>query len=213
MNLRLPLTASTLALALAATSSQTHALGYGLFVEGSMGSDTLGGATVEVDYKNGSTEEYDAKTQHFSMGFTIDTGVRERFFNYRFSLGMDNIRYKSDDKEAELSMTGVVTVHDFGFQIRNSEKSRLWAGPEVRLGTYQGGLGSDTDADIELTGFGVGAVLGYNRFMSDTSTLSLRAGIINQAYFGNGHDIGNLGGGDVYVDEINFSLTAALLFE
>ncbi len=110
---------------------------------------------------------------HQELGLVWDTTVAsDRLFNYRMNLGWE--RFDLDDKFSEKEgFRGVLLENSFGFRLATSEAGRLWAGPQVLFGVYQGDFGA-----------GLGLVLGENLHAGKVLSVGLTAGVRRMNYSG-----------------------------
>ena len=110
---------------------------------------------------------------HQELGLVWDTAVAsDRLFNYRMNLGWE--RFDLDNKFSEKEgFRGVLLENSFGFRLDGGEAGRLWAGPQLLFGVYQGDFGA-----------GLGVVLGENLHLGKTLSVGLTAGIRRVSYSG-----------------------------
>ncbi|GMR18117.1 MAG: hypothetical protein BMS9Abin33_0520 [Gammaproteobacteria bacterium] len=183
------------------TCSQVFALGLG-------GTVQLGGGSGEQTLDNGSVsydEDIDFGT--FNIGFTLDTALTdENFFNYRLGVGLETLVIESEFG-VDTDLSGIFVSNDFGFSVYSNSKTRVWLGPQVKVGLYTGD--NDFNEDIAIVTFGVGPVVGANFKTGSNLVLAVKAGLIFHSYAGEAE---NSGGwlydidGDATVFIVNFSL-------
>ena len=106
------------------------------------------------------------------VGLSWDTAVAaDRLFNYRMNLGYEWLDFEEDHGDS--SNSGVTLDNTFGFRFLGNEVMRLWAGPQITVGAYDGDVG-----------YGVGASLGGNFHVSEAMSLGLTAGVRAMRYEG-----------------------------
>jgi hypothetical protein len=104
-------------------------------------------------------------------GLSWDTCVAaDRLFNYRMNLGFEWLEIEDD---SESNNNGVLLDNTFGFRLLANEVLRLWAGPQVAVGIYDGNIG-----------YGAGASLGSNLHLTEAMSLGLTAGVRAMRYEG-----------------------------
>ena len=181
-----------------ATSSQVFALGLGATVQSGAGS---GEQTLDGWFD----EDIDMGT--FNIGFTLDTALTdESTFNYRLGVGLENVVTEPDfSYDADLS--GIFISNDFGFAVFKNSQTRVWLGPQVKVGFYGGD--NDVNDDIAIVVFGFGPVVGANFKVGSNLVLAAKAGLIFHSYAGEGETPGGYVydiEGDATVFIVNFSL-------
>jgi hypothetical protein len=183
------------------TCSQVFALGLGGTVQlgGGSGEQTLDDGFISVD------EDIDFGT--FNIGFTLDTALtNENFFNYRLGVGLETVVVESEFG-VDTDLSGIFVSNDFGFAVFKNSKTRVWIGPQVKVGLYTGD--NDFNEDIAIITFGVGPVVGANFKTGSNLVLAVKAGLIFNSYAGEAENSGfwlyDIDG-DATVFIVNFSL-------
>ena len=184
-----------------ATSSQVFALGLGATVQSGGGS-----GTETIDWWGGSYDQ-DVDFGTFGIGFTLDTALtNESTFNYRLGVGLEGVIIENEFG-GESDVSGIFVSNDFGFAVYKNSKTRIWLGPQVKVGFYAGD--DDVGNDLAVVTFGVGPVVGGNFKVGSNLVLAAKAGIILHSYAG---DAENSGGwvydvdGEATIFIVNFSL-------
>lgn len=185
----------------------SNAYAFGLGVYGSTGS---GSAEWDKEYWDGSSFTYDKDSEHSTFGFVMDTAVaKNTLFNYRLSVGSAKVEHEPGDCCATYELKGIVFENDFGFGIIRKEKFRLWVGPELRIGFYEGEI-KNSPVDIDLVEVGLGPVIGANFHLGPVVTLSLKAGHLATEAFG--EQSGGLADADLDVSGSHSFVNFALIF-
>ncbi|MDH3975038.1 MAG: porin family protein [Deltaproteobacteria bacterium] len=159
--------------------TDAKAVGLGFFLEKGTGS---GESTTYDVFISGNDIDDDYDTDHFALGFQLDTNpFDEGTFNYRLSVGVDSIEGDADSGN-DVELDGLTIENDFGFRVGGNDKIRIWIGPEVRVGFYEGD--NDAGGDLDLVSLGVGPVVGANFGVSDSVAITVKAGYIFSAFYG-----------------------------
>jgi hypothetical protein len=159
-------------------ASPVYAGGIGMFVNG---------GEIEAEW-GGDYRTIDSDGKHLDYGFTVDSNLAtDRLFNYRLEFG--RAEWKLDNFNAtgfKADMDGLVMNHDFGFGGLITEDLRFWFGPELRFTLLDGELKNVVARDIDLFGYGVGAVAGLNYNLPGRLTIAAKGGFIMMRYLGRG---------------------------
>lgn len=160
------------AVLIAVWSGGVQALGVGFF-----------GATGTENYDSSATGIQ--TRSNMSLGFVFDSALRTgKLINYRMRVGA--IANDGGSTAGDYSFTGLTNIHTLGFRIMESNRLRLWAGPELSLTQYTGYRDGnlDTGVDGKLNSYGLGAVFGMNLYFHRSFTLGWDLGIRNRWYSG-----------------------------
>ncbi len=153
---------------------QAAAAGFGGYLEGARGDG-------EFEYQYSS--DFDVDTEASGFGFVMDTDLSDRGpFNYRLNVGFERLDLE-DDFGDTLELEGLVVANTFGFAFVRRPDFRWWAGPQIRIGFYEGELASDPTSDYEMVSFGFGGVTGVN-FVTNNVCFSASLGILATGYAG-----------------------------
>ncbi len=165
-----------------AASSQVFALGLGATVQlgGGSGTQTIDNWFVPYD------EDVDIGT--FNIGFTLDTALTdERNFNYRLGVGTENVIVENQFG-GESDISGIFVSNDFGFAVYKDSTTRIWVGPQVKVGLYSGNDANNND--LAIVTLGVGPVVGANFKVGSNLVLAAKAGLIFHSYGGEADNSG-----------------------
>ena len=177
---------------------------------------TLEGADGDGEEDVGGPDlDYDGELSRAGFGFAFDSELgRQRNFNYRLAVSVQGVNADFDLEGTpfsdELDLTGVVVDNTFGFGIYSDEVTRLWVGPRVRIGVFEGELDSDSSIDVSVAEFGIGGVFGANFNAGPTVTFGLEAGFMFSGYGGEIDDFG--GENDLTGSSANLFLNGLVLF-
>jgi hypothetical protein len=167
----------TLALAVFLFAGNAYAIGLGAYAE-------FGSGSGEAEYDVEDSEEFDIDTGIFGFGFQLETSplTANKLYSYRLQVG-----YESRDIETEGNYTfeldGLVINNTFAFGGNVAKQVRLWAGPQIMVGFYDGETDEEFAGEtISFTGagFGLGAAVGANFGLGNekvilTTTFGLRS--------------------------------------
>jgi hypothetical protein len=110
---------------------------------------------------------------HRQAGLSWDTAVAEdRLFNYRLNLGYEAFELNEDGGFRE-KFDGLILENTFGFRLLATEGMRLWGGPQIITGIYEGDIG-----------LGAGLSLGANLHVSESSSVGITLGARSIEYSG-----------------------------
>lgn len=177
---------------------------------------TLEGGDGEWEEEIGGPDlEYDGDLSRAGFGFAFDTELgRQANFNYRMAVSVQGVDADFDLEGStftdELDLQGVVVDNTFGFSIYTDEVTRLWVGPRVRIGVFEGELDSAPSVDVSLAELGIGGVFGANFNAGPTVTFGLEAGFMFSGYGGEIDDFG--GDNDLTGTSANLFLNGLVLF-
>jgi hypothetical protein len=160
-------------------ASPVYAGGIGMFVQG---------GEVEAEW-DGDYLTTNVDGKHLAYGFTVDSNLAtDRLFNYRLEFGRSEwVLNDFNAQGVKAKMDGLVMNHDFGFGGLLTENVRFWFGPELRFTLLDGELKNVPLArDIDLFGYGVGAVAGLNYNLPGRLTIAAKGGFIMMRYLGRG---------------------------
>lgn len=121
---------------------------------------------------------------HRQAGLSWDTAVADAtLFNYRMNLGREKFRLDNSWGEKE-KMSGTILENTFGFRLLANEQLRLWAGPQLVAGIYDGEIGA-----------GAGLALGVNLHLMPRLSLGVTVGGRRSEYSGllGGSDLESIG--------------------
>jgi len=155
-----------------------YAGGIGLF---------LNAGSVDARW-DGDAPTQEFKGEHLDFGFAVDSNLdTDRMFNYRMEFGRAAWKIDHfDNQNAEADIDGLVMSHTFGFGGLLTDNVRLWFGPELRFTLLDGQLENEVARDIDLFGYGVGAVIGLNFNLPGRLTIAAKGGYVMMNYYGNG---------------------------
>jgi hypothetical protein len=158
----------TLVLIVLLFASNSFAIGLGLYID-------LGTGSGEAEYDTSGADDFDIDTDFFGLGFQLETNplTKNKVFSYRLQVGYES-RDIEDDENMTLELDGLVINNTFAFGGNTSERVRIWGGPQVLVGFYDG----ETDEDLlgdEISfsgaGFGLGAAGGINFGLGSGKTI------------------------------------------
>ena len=132
-------------------ASNSFAIGLGLYVD-------LGTGSGEAEYDVSGADDFDIDTDFFGLGFQLETNplTKNKAFSYRLQVGYER-RDIEDDENTTLELNGFVINNTFAFGGNTSERVRIWGGPQVLIGFYDGETDDDLLGDeISFKGVGVG---------------------------------------------------------
>ncbi len=140
-------------------SSNAMALNLGGYLE-------LGTGSGDFEYDEPYSEEFNIDSSFAGLGFMLETSpiTPSKVFSYRLQVGFDS-RDLEDDQGVALETVGVLVSNSFTFGGNVAGNIRLWAGPQVLLGYYNGESDVAFDGekiDITLATFGLGLAGGVN---------------------------------------------------
>ncbi len=135
----------------------------------------FGGGSGEAEYDFEDAEEFDIDTGFFGIGFQFETSPlsEKKVFSYRFQAGFES-RAVEDEENVTLELGGLVINNTFAFGGNPSEKIRLWGGPQILVGFYNGETDKEYLGDeISFSGaaFGLGAAGGANFLLGKGKTI------------------------------------------
>lgn len=190
-----------LALFIPAAASATGMGGYVQFGGGSL--------DLELDFDTIPTFDDEADSLHVGGGFVLDTNcAMDKLLNYRMNIGLEYVDTNFDTFN-DPSMWGVVFDNTLGFGVYRGPDSRLWLGPQVRLGYYWGdGSGAMEDFSTAVVGFG--GVVGVNIHFGRLHSLALTVGGRYDLLRGDGD--GDQGDFDIDGDAATFFVNLTMLW-
>ena len=166
----------TLVLTVLFLTSNSFAIGLGFYFD-------LGTGSGEAEYDISGSDEFDIDTDFFGLGFQLETNplTKNKVFSYRLQVGYER-RDIEDDENTTLELDGFVINNTFAFGGNTSERVRIWGGPQVLVGFYDGETDKNYLGDeisFSGAGFGLGAAGGVNFGLGSgktvlTTTLGLR---------------------------------------
>ena len=195
----------SLLLALVFLTSSAMAIGLGVYYNG-YGS---GSADWTEDH-DGWELDYEGDTESTGFGFVLDTAVaKDTLFNYRLNIGLEDVTKEEGDGVVEAEFDSYVIDNTFGFAVLRKKVVRLWLGPQLRISYSEGNPINDPDFDINLVGFGLGAVFGANFNIGRVFTPAVSIGYRYTKYIGTG-DYSN---SSYYTSpEVDYDVTETRLF-
>jgi len=140
-------------------ASNSFAIGVGLYVD-------YGSGSGEAEFDFSGAEEFDIDTDFFGVGFQLETSplTKNKVFSYRLQVGYE-ARDIEDDYNMTIELDGLVINNTFAFGGNTSERVRIWGGPQVLVGFYEGESDKDLLGDeisFSGAGFGLGVAGGAN---------------------------------------------------
>jgi hypothetical protein len=191
---------AVVAVALFGLAGRSLAGGIGMYVEGATGSG-------DFEYEPFGSFAVDAEAKGF--GLVLDTDLSDRgLFNYRLQVGYERLELP-DDFGGALELDGGVVVNTFGFALLRKPTLRWWAGPQIKLGLYDGGLNANPPGDYKLVGVGLGLVSGVN-IVGDNLVFSPSFGVMLNSYAGETNALGPVQ--DINADTTTAFVNLAILF-
>lgn len=185
-----------------AASSQVFALGLGATVQlgGGSGTQTLDNWFVTSD------EDVDIDT--VGIGFALDTSLTDKHtFNYRLGVGTESVTIENQFG-GESDISGIFVSNDFGFAVYKDSTTRIWVGPQVKVGLYGGDDANNND--LAIVTLGVGPVVGANFKVGSNLVLAAKAGLIFHSYAGDAYNNNDTWlydvDGDASLFIVNFSI-------
>ena len=146
-----PVIIFTLILTVLFLASNSFAIGFGFYFD-------LGTGSGEAEYDISGSDEFDVDTDFFGLGFQLETNplTKNKVFSYRLQVGYER-RDIEDDENVTLELNGLVINNTFAFGGNTSERVRIWGGPQVLVGFYDGETDKNYFGDeISFSGAGVG---------------------------------------------------------
>ena len=150
----------------------------------------LGKGSGEAEYDVAYSEKFDLDSDFFGAGFQFETSpiTPHKVFSYRFQAGLES-RDMKDEDGTTLELGGIVINNTFAFGGNTSERIRLWGGPQILVGFYNGETDKKLEGDkIEFTGaaFGLGLAGGANFGLGSGNTiLTTTIGLRGLGFAGN----------------------------
>lgn len=191
---------AVVAVALVGLAGQSRAGGIGLYAEGASGSG-------DFEYEPFGSFDVDAESKGF--GLVLDTNLSDRgLFNYRLNVGYEQLTLP-DDFGTDLELDGGVVASSFGFALLRRADLRWWAGPQLKLGLFDGSLNTNTSGDYKLVSVGAGLVTGVN-VVGENMTFSASVGVMLNSYVGETNEYGPVQ--DINADTTTGFLNLAVLF-
>ncbi len=135
----------------------------------------LGSGSGQLDYGFTGSQEFDVDTGFFGGGFTLETDpvTLDKLFSYRLQVGLEG-RGLVDNNDVALTLGGIAITNTFAFGKNISERFRIWGGPQVFLGFYDGETDEDVMGDridVSVGAFGVGIAVGGNYAIGNGKTI------------------------------------------
>jgi hypothetical protein len=157
-----------LALTVVFLASNSFAIGLGLYAD-------LGTGSGEAEYDVSGADEFDIDTDFFGLGFQLETNplTQNKVYSYRLQVGYER-RDIEDDDNITLELNGLVINNTFAFGKNTSERVRIWLGPQVLVGFYDGETDKNYFGDeisFSGAGFGLGAAGGLNFGLGSKKTV------------------------------------------
>jgi hypothetical protein len=149
-------------------ANNSFAAGYGFYVD-------YGSGSGEAEFDVSGADDFDIDTDFYGIGFQLETSplTNNKVFSYRLQVGYES-REIEDDYDGKFELDGLVINNTFAFGKNTSERIRIWGGPQVLIGFYEG----ETDEDLlgdEISfsgaGFGLGAAGGINFGLGSGKTI------------------------------------------
>lgn len=157
-------------------AGNSFAIGLGAYFD-------LGAGSGEAEYDYSGSDKFDIDTKFWGLGFQLETNplTKNKVFSYRLQVGYER-RDIEDDDNTTLELDGFVVNNTFAFGGNTSERVRIWGGPQVLVGFYDGETDKDYLGDeisFSGAGFGLGAAGGVNFGLGSgktvlTTTLGVR---------------------------------------
>lgn len=196
------MTAAVLALATAVATlggpAAAHAAAVGVY--GSVGAGT---ADWDENTFAGFDNTRDRRdTRHGGAGLVLDAAAPFAPIGYRLNVGWERITHERRFDVARLELEGIVVDQDLTLQLIGPGPLRLWVGPELRLGFFDGSW--DGGGDEDFLAIGIGPVFGADFRVSPGMAVSWKVGYLYTSYAGRGNDAAiddsSLGEGHVYAN-------------
>lgn len=165
-----------LVLAVLLLAGNSFAIGLGIYTN-------FGAGSGEAEYDFSGSDEFDIDTDFWGIGFQLETNplTKNKVFSYRLQVGYER-RDIEDDENTTLELNGLVVNNTFAFGGNVSERVRIWGGPQVLVGFYDGETDKEYLGDeisFSGAGFGLGGAGGINFGLGGgktvlTTTIGLR---------------------------------------
>jgi len=191
---------AVVAVALFGLAGQSMAIGFGVYAEGALGSG-------EFEYEPFGPFDVDAESKGFGLVYDSNLSY-QRLFNYRLNIGYEHLELPADSGDA-LELDGWVITNTFGFALASRPESRWWAGPQIKLGGFDGSVNGSAFGDYKLALLGVGLVAGVN-IVTENLTFSPSFGLMLNSYGGETNALGPVQ--DINADTTTGFLNVAVLF-
>lgn len=180
------LTAAVLALATAFATiggaATAEAAGVGIY--GSVGAGT---ADWDENTFAGFDNDRDRRdTRHGGVGLVLDTAAPFAPLGYRLNVGWERITHERRFDVARLELEGIVVDQDLTLSLIGPGPLRLWVGPELRLGFFDGSW--DGAGDEDFLAIGIGPVFGADFNLSPAMAISWKVGYLYTGFAGRGND-------------------------
>ena len=166
------------ALALAGHASPAHAVNVGFYGTYGLGSASGDGAR---DW-NGGGWSWDGDTTYAGAGIALETPTGLFRFSYRLGVGWERIDIDGDGG-ADGKLEGLVIDNDFTYDLTASPTSRIWVGPELRLGFFNGSIDDAPGGDRGFVSIGLGPVVGFDLALGPSAALSCKLGYLYSWYY------------------------------
>jgi hypothetical protein len=183
-----------------AAADAARATGFGVY--GSLGAGS-------ADWRNDHFGGYDnvdetRDTSHGGAGLVFDAAAPFSPLGYRLSVGWERITQERQFDTPRLELEGVVVDQDLMVQlIGGPGPLRMWVGPELRLGFFNGSF-DGVDADEDFLALGLGPVFGLDFDVSPGLSISWKLGALFTGYSGRNNsssiDDSSLGEGHAFAN-------------
>lgn len=164
-------------------NTQLHAFDLGVHINAAAGSLTSEPYSDSYDY-----EVEDLSTSSFGIGIIINSAIGNEVIYNRFMIMLEGgTMTNEDDYESDMTLFSVYDT--LAFVLSFSDSRVIWLGPQLGLRKYS----VTNEDDMDFSGFGItlGAALGSDFILSDTTKLGVEAGLrlaggnIETSEFGN----------------------------
>ena len=149
----------TMVLTVLLFASNSFAIGLGLYID-------LGTGSGEAEYDISGADDFDIDTDFFGIGFQLETNplIKNKVFSYRLQVGYER-RDIEDEGNTTMELDGLIINNTFAFGGNASDRARIWGGPQVLVGFYDGETNEDflgDEVSFSGAGFGLGVAGGIN---------------------------------------------------
>lgn len=150
-------------------NTQLHAFDLGVHLNAA-----AGGLTSEPYSDSHDYDDEDLSTSSFGIGLIINSAIGNEVIYNRFMIMLEGgTMTDEDDYESDITLFSVYDT--LAFVLSSSDSRVIWLGPQLGLRSYS----VTNEDDMDFSGFGVtlGASLGSDFILSDTTRLGVEAGV------------------------------------
>lgn len=147
---------------LVAVSGTSHAVGLGASLE-------VSGGSGELNFDDPLLDDTNVDTGAVGLNFVLDTSPLRGPLSYRLNVGFESMAMTTSSEqsgdEVTFQLGGIVLDNTLAFSVLQSERVKLWLGPQLRLAAYSGETDEDVlgeKIEVDFTGVGIGLGFGGN---------------------------------------------------